>query len=100
MIEQTKCCTKCGECKPLTAFPARKDRPSGRKSACMGCTAEYMLKRLETMGARDADAENAAKAVPLAAQDYAAEHLAWHDIDRTMRGIAANGPCFSMGAAA
>lgn len=34
---QTKCCTRCGQEKPLTEFPKRPQRKSGYRSQCLAC---------------------------------------------------------------
>ncbi len=40
-----KKCTKCGEDKPLDAFGAQRDRPSGRRSRCKVCKNAVMRER-------------------------------------------------------
>jgi len=34
---ETKTCTKCGECKPLTEFHKQKDKKDGLRSHCKAC---------------------------------------------------------------
>lgn len=39
MEQQTKCCTKCGETKPMEGFSASKRNPDGKQYACKACNA-------------------------------------------------------------
>lgn len=49
--DSTKCCTGCGETKPLTEFYKRTDC-SSRKSKCRACYAEYSQSNKEHIAAR------------------------------------------------
>lgn len=57
--QRTKCCTKCGLCKPLEAFPSDR-RELAQRSQCSSCKAEYRRKKwAEDPAIRERAAEQA-----------------------------------------